>query len=72
MLPRRRNRQTPDPPEEREMPGRRGKKLPDPPGARDVCDLCARMDAMEIAQRRAVGVGDISESESEDEAGHGG
>jgi hypothetical protein len=69
---RRRNRQTPDPPEEREMPRRRGKKLPDPPEARDVCNLRARMDAMEIAQRCAVGTGDLSDSKSENEVEHEG
>jgi hypothetical protein len=55
MAPRRRDRQTPDPPEEREIPRRRGRQLPDPSGARDMCNLHARMDAMEIAQRHAVG-----------------
>jgi hypothetical protein len=72
MPPRRRDRQTPDPPEEREMPRRRGRQLPEPPGAREMRELRARMDAMETTQRRTVGAGDISESESEDEAGHGG
>jgi hypothetical protein len=72
MPPRRRDRQTPDPPEEREMPRRRGRQLPEPPGAREMREMRARLDAMEIAQRRTVGAGDISESESENEAGHGG
>jgi hypothetical protein len=68
MPPRRRNRKTPDPPEEREMPRRRGRKLLDPPEVRDVHDLHARMEAMEMAQRHATNVGDLSDSESENEA----
>jgi hypothetical protein len=54
------------------MPRRRGRQLPEPPGEREMHELCSRMDAMETTQRRKVGVGDISESESENEAGHGG
>jgi hypothetical protein len=72
MPPRRRDGQTPDPPEEMEMPRRRGRQLPDPPGPREMRQMRARLDAMELAQRHTVGAGDISESESEDEAGHGG
>jgi hypothetical protein len=33
---------------------------------RDMRELCARMDAMEIAQRRAPDAGDISEAENEE------
>jgi hypothetical protein len=72
MSSRRRNRQTPDPPEEREMPRIRGRQLPDPPGERDLHDLRARMDSMEIAQRCAVSARDLSDSESENEAKHEG
>jgi hypothetical protein len=46
MPPRRRDRKTLDPPEEREMPRRRGRQLPDPPGAREMREIRARMDAM--------------------------
>jgi hypothetical protein len=45
---RRRDRKTPNPPEEREMPRRRGRQLPEPPGAREMCEMRARIDAMEI------------------------
>jgi hypothetical protein len=37
---------------------------------RDLHDICARLVDMEIKQRRTTDVGDISESESEDDAGH--
>jgi len=72
MLPRRMDVKTPDPPEEMEMPRRRGRQLPDPPGPREMHQMRARLDAMELAQRRTVSAGDISESKSEDEVGHGG
>jgi hypothetical protein len=49
MPPRRRDRETPDPLEEREMPRRKVRQLPDPPGAREMRELRARLDAMEIA-----------------------
>jgi hypothetical protein len=72
MPPRRRDRKTPNPPEEREIPRRRGRKLPDLPGEREMREMHARIDAMEITQRRTVDVVDISDSESENEARHGG
>ena len=34
-------------------------------------DLHAKLEDMETTQRRTVDVGDLSESENEDEAGHG-
>ena len=37
-----------------------------------MCELCARLDAMEIAQRHIIDVGDISKDESENEAGNEG
>jgi hypothetical protein len=65
---RRRDRQTPDPPKEREMPIRIGRQLPDLAREREMHEMRARLDAMEIAQRRTVNAGDINESESENEA----
>jgi hypothetical protein len=38
---------------------------------RDIHDLRARVVDMEIKQRRRDGIGDVSESKSKDEAGHG-
>jgi hypothetical protein len=70
MLPRRRDRQTPDPPEEREMPRGRGRQVPNPAMEREMRDIHARLEDMETARRRTTGVGDVSESESEYEAGH--
>jgi hypothetical protein len=49
MLPRRRDRQTPDPPEEREMPRRRGRQLPELPGVKEMREMHARLDDMELA-----------------------
>jgi hypothetical protein len=72
MPPRRRDRQTPDPPEKREIPRRRGRQVPNPTMEREMCDLRARLEDLETSQRRTAGVGDVSESESEDEARHEG
>jgi hypothetical protein len=44
--------------------------MPDPIVEREMCELCARLDAMEIAHRRTVDTGDISEADSENEVGH--
>jgi hypothetical protein len=52
------------------MSRRRDRQIPDPVGERDMCELRARMDAMETTQRHTVDVGDISEDESENEAGN--
>jgi hypothetical protein len=49
-------------------PRRRDRKMPDLAVEREMCELRARLDAMEIAQRRTVDVGDISEPKSENEA----
>jgi hypothetical protein len=68
MSPRRRDMQTPDPPEEREMPRRRGRHMIDPTMEREMRDLRARLEDMETTQRRTVGAGDLSDSESEIEA----
>jgi hypothetical protein len=70
MLPRRRDRQTPDPPEDREVSRERGRQVSNPVVERDIHDLRAKVVDMEIKQRRTAGIGDVSESESEDEAGH--
>jgi hypothetical protein len=70
MPPRRRDKQTPDPLEEREIPRRRGRKMPEPAMATKMHDLRARIENMETTQRRTVGVGDLSDSESENEVEH--
>jgi hypothetical protein len=49
---------------------RRDRQIPNPEGERDMCELHARMDAMETAQRHTVDGGDISEDESENEDGN--
>jgi hypothetical protein len=46
--------------------------MPDPAVEREMRELRARLDAMETTQRHTVDVGDISEAESENEAGHKG
>jgi hypothetical protein len=46
--------------------------MPDPAVEREMRELRARLDAMETAQRHTVDAGDISEAESENEAGHEG
>jgi hypothetical protein len=68
MPPRRRDRQTPDPPEDRKVSRERGRQVPNPAMERDIHDLCTRVVDMEIKQRRIAGIGDVSESESEDES----
>jgi hypothetical protein len=71
MPPRRRDRQSPNPEEEREMPRGRGRQMQNPEVERDLHNLRAMIVDMEIRQRRTTDVGDISESENEDDAGHG-
>jgi hypothetical protein len=68
MSPRRRDRQTPDPPEDREMPRRRGRQMNDLAMEREMHDLCMRLEEMETTQRRTVSAGDLSDFESEIEA----
>jgi hypothetical protein len=53
------------------MPPRRrqDRPMPDPAVEREMRELCARLDAMETTQRQTVDVGDVSEAESENEAG---
>jgi hypothetical protein len=68
MLPRRRDMQTLDPPEDREMSRRRGRKMKNPVMEREMHDLQARLKDMETTQRCTVSVGDLSDSESEIEA----
>jgi hypothetical protein len=70
MPPRRRDRQTPNPPEEREMPEERGRQVPNPAMERDIHDIRARLMDMEMKQRCTIGAGDLSDSEREDEARH--
>jgi hypothetical protein len=72
MSPRRRDRQTPDLPEEREIPRRRRRQMPDPAIEREMHDLHARLEDMETTHRCTNGAGDISDSESENEAEHEG
>ena len=55
------------------MPPRRRDRpmpMPDPTVEREMRELRARLDAMETAQRCTVDVGDISEADSENEAGN--
>jgi hypothetical protein len=47
MPPRRRDMQTPDLPEEREIPRRRGRQMLDPVMAREMRDLRTRLEDME-------------------------
>jgi hypothetical protein len=68
MTPRRRDRQTPDPPEEREIPRRRGRQMPDLAMAREMHDLRARLEEMDTTQRCTASAGDISDFKSENEA----
>jgi hypothetical protein len=70
MPPRRRGRQSPDLEEEREMSRERGRLVQNPDMEREVRNLRAKMEDMETSQRRKDDVGDISESENEDDAGH--
>jgi hypothetical protein len=44
-------------------PRRRDRKMLDPAVEREMCELRARIDAMETAQRCTVDAGDISEDE---------
>jgi hypothetical protein len=65
MPPRRRDKKTPNPPEEREMPRRRGRKMTDLSMEKEMHDLRTRLEDMEIAQRHTVSAGDLSDSETE-------
>jgi hypothetical protein len=69
---RRRDRKTPDPPEDREMLRRRGRQIPDPAMEREMHDLCARLEDLETTQRHIIGARDLSDSKSEVEAEHEG
>jgi hypothetical protein len=71
MPPRRRDRQSPDPEEEREMPRGRGREVQNLEVERNLHKLRARVVDMEIRKRCTTDVGDISESENEDDSGHG-
>jgi hypothetical protein len=46
--------------------------MPNPTVEREMRELRARFDAMEIAQRCTIDVGDISEADSENEVGNEG
>jgi hypothetical protein len=70
MPPRRRDRQTPDPPEDREMLRRRGRQMQNPEMEREMRDLRARLEDMETTQRLIVTVRDLSDSKSEIEVEH--
>jgi hypothetical protein len=72
MPPRRRGRQSPDLEGEREMSRERGRQVHNPDMEREVRNLRARMEDMETSRRRKADVGDISESEGEEDVGHGG
>jgi hypothetical protein len=51
------------------LPRRRERLIPDPTVEREMRELHALLDAMETTQRRTVDAGDVSEAESENEAG---
>jgi hypothetical protein len=70
MPPRRRDRQTPVPLEEREMPEGRGRQVQNPEVERDLHDIHNRLIDVEIKQRHTADIIDVSESEREDDAGH--
>jgi len=70
MPPRRRDRQTPDPREDREMIEGRGRLVQNPEVEKYLHDIHARLVDMEIKQRRTANVGYVTESESEDDVGH--
>jgi hypothetical protein len=70
MPPRRRDMQTPNPLEEREIPRRRGRQITDPAMEREMRDLRARLEDMETTHRRTVDIGDLSDSKSEVEVEH--
>jgi hypothetical protein len=53
-------------------PRRRDRLMLDPAVEREMHELRARLDAMETTQRHTVDTGDISEDESENEAGNKG
>jgi hypothetical protein len=46
--------------------------MPDPAMEREMHDLRAKLEDMEIAQRRIVSAGDLSDSERENEVEHEG
>jgi hypothetical protein len=69
MPPRRRDRQTLDLPEEREMPEGRGRQVRNPEVERDLHDIRAKLMDVEIKQRHTTDIGDVSEFEREDDAG---
>jgi hypothetical protein len=50
-------------------PRRRERPMPDPTMEREMRELCARSDVMETTQRQIVDARDVSEVESENEAG---
>jgi hypothetical protein len=72
MLLRRRDRKTPDLSKEREMLGERGRQVPNLAIEREMHNIHTRLVDVEIKQRHTANVGDVSESESEDEARHEG
>jgi hypothetical protein len=72
MSSRRKDRQTTNPEEEREISKGRGRQMQNPEVERDLHDIRARLVDMEIKQRCTTDARDVSESESENEAGHDG
>jgi hypothetical protein len=70
MPPRRRDRQTPDLPKEREMLEGRGRQVQNLEVERDMHDIRARLVDVEIKKRRTADIGDVSEFEREDDTGH--
>ena len=52
------------------MPRGRGRQVPNPAMEREMRDIHARLMDMETTQRHTTNVGDVSDSESENESGH--
>jgi Icc-related predicted phosphoesterase len=70
MPPRRRDRKTPNPPEDREMSRRRGRQMTNAAVEKEMRDLRTKLEDMETEKRHAVSAGDLSDSESEIEDEH--
>jgi hypothetical protein len=67
---RRRDKQTPNPPKDREVSRERGREVSNLEVERDLHDIHARIVDVKIKQRHRVDIGDVSESKREDEVVH--
>jgi hypothetical protein len=70
MPQRRRDRQTPDPLEDREVSRERGRQVQIQEVERDLHNIHVGLLNVEIKQKHRADIGDVSEFESEDDAGH--